>query len=87
MLVAQLQRDLGLVLDVVVRESPERHMGMFVDPPDGTNRPCAHGSKDRQRNEPRGRTILPCGPVTLTPTAAPGMDSAAVKGGSLKDSL
>jgi hypothetical protein len=38
MLVAQLQRDLGRVFDVVVRESPERHTRMFVDPPDGTNR-------------------------------------------------
>jgi hypothetical protein len=38
MLVAQLQRDLGRVFDVVIRESPERHRRMFLDPPDGTNR-------------------------------------------------
>jgi hypothetical protein len=37
MLVAQMQRDLGRVFDVVIRESPERHTRMFLDPPDGPN--------------------------------------------------
>jgi hypothetical protein len=66
MLVAQRQRDLGRVFDVVVRESPERHMRLFLDPPDGTKPPAdalqgrppggsSHRSKTPPSSSPHSR--------------------------------